>query len=124
NDVAVRIPVPDPERRVAFETVFVSDDALREEIIDHLGREGVDFQKDLRVEVTLVETTELTEPSLVCRNIGKPAPAAQSVPAIAHVRLTPIDADSQDLTRTRIQVGRQTEVMDDRRRLVRRNDFT
>lgn len=119
NEVAVRIFVPDPEKRIAFETVFVADDALREEIVDHLRREEVEFPADLRVEVTLVETTEVAEPSVVCRTTEKPVAPA---PVAGTVRLTPIDGEPHESVRVRIQVGRNGEVLDERKRLVRRND--
>jgi hypothetical protein len=124
NEVAVRIPVPDPERRIAFETVFVADDALREEIVDHLRRDEVEFPGDLRVGVTLVETEELTEPSIVCRSAEKPAAAPTAAAVLGTVRLTPLGGTPQELNRPRIQVGRHAEVLDERRRLVRRNDVT
>jgi hypothetical protein len=125
NEVLARIPVPDPERRAAFEAVFVADDALREEIAEHLRREEVEFPRDLRVEINLVETADLTEPSLVCRKRQEePSPAHESRTAIARAaRFTPADGGpATDVTRTRIQIGRAAEVLDDRRRLVRRND--
>ena len=65
--VAVRLPVPDAELRAAYETVFVADEALREEIADHLRRDDVEFPRDLQVEVTLFDSAEVTEPSLVFR---------------------------------------------------------
>lgn len=122
NEVAVRIPVAEPERRVAFETVFVADDALREEIADHLRRDDVEFPVDLRVDVSLVDTTELTEPSIVCRHVEKKQ--AQTAVAVSGVvRLTSPEGEVQESERTRIQIGRQAEILDDRRRLVRRNDI-
>jgi hypothetical protein len=124
NDIVVRIPVPDPERRIAFETVFVANDALREEIVEHLRRDDVEFPKDLRVEVTLIETTDLTEPSMVCRSAERQAPSPVSAPVVGAVRLTTQDGTAQESSRTRVQVGRHAEVLDDRRRLVRRNDVT
>jgi hypothetical protein len=125
NEVIARIPVPDPERRIAFDTVFVADDALREAIVDHLRREEVEFPEDLRVEVTLVETAELTEPSIVCRSAERPLTATlSSVPVLATVRLTPVGGTPQESGGMRIQIGRHSEVLDERRRLVRRNDVT
>jgi hypothetical protein len=125
NEVTVRIPVPDPERRAAYETVFVADDALREEIAGHLRREDVEFPRDLHVAINLIETGDIAEPSLVCRKredvAPAPGPKAETRPA---ARFTPVDGGSAtDISRARIQVGRIAEVLDDRRRLVRRNDL-
>jgi hypothetical protein len=126
NDVAVRIPAPDAEKRAAYETVFVADDALREEIADHLRREEVEFPRDLTVVVTLIETTELSEPSLICRNReAADQPARKAAPeSLPVVRFTPVSGGAPtQITRSRIHVGRNSEVLDDRRRLVRRNDL-
>jgi hypothetical protein len=124
SEVIVRIPVPDPERRVAFETVFVADDALREEIVESLRRDRVEFPAGLRVAVSLVETADLSEPSIVCQSVEKAGPAAAPVSAPRTVRLTAQGGAAQESARMRIQIGRQPEVLDDRRRLVRRNDMT
>lgn len=125
NEVAVRIPVPDPEQRSAYETVFIADDALREEIAEHLRRESVEFPGDLRVDITLLDSAELSEPSLVCRKREEvPAPARPAADSVPVVRFTPVDGGApSEIARTRIQVGRTSEVLDDRRRLVRRNDL-
>jgi hypothetical protein len=125
NQVTVRIPVPDPERRSAYETVFIADDALREEIAEHLRRDEAEFPGDLQVEVTLVETSELTEPSLVCRKReGSPQVQKANPNAIRGTRFTPVSGGAPtEITRSRIQVGRTAEVLDDRMRLVRRNDL-
>jgi hypothetical protein len=124
NEVVIRIPLADAERRVAFETVFVTDNALREEIVEHLRRDGVEFPQDLRVDVTLVETPDLTEPSIICRSADRATASAVAPPVLGTVRLTPLGGSAQESTRTRVQIGRQAEVLDDRRRLVRRNDIT
>lgn len=123
NDVAVRIPVPNAEVHAAYDTVFVADNALREEIVDHLRREDVEFPRDLQVEVTLVETAELTEPSLVFRKREATGPStASATPAIPAVDFVLPSGTAVEVVKARIHVGRSAEVLDDRRRLVRRND--
>ena len=121
NEVAVRIPVPNAELRAAYETVFVADGALREEIADHLRRDEVEFPRDLIVQVTLVETAELTEPSLVFRK-REEAAGPVAGPVLPKVRFVPPTGAPAEMTKARIHVGRSAEVLDDRRRLVRRND--
>ena len=123
NDVAVRIPVPNAQVHAAYETVFVADNALREEIADHLRREDVEFPGDLAVEVTLVETAELTEPSLVFRKReAAVAAGAGAAPVLPRVRFVLPSGSPVEVAKARIHVGRSSEVLDDRRRLVRRND--
>jgi hypothetical protein len=120
NDVVVRIPVPDEESRTAAEMVFVQDDALGHQIRDWLRREEVEFPDDLRVRVALLETQEVTDPSLVCSKREADAPAAPA--QVAAVRFTPAGGEPVEVVKERIHIGRCTEVLDDRRRLVRRND--
>jgi hypothetical protein len=122
NDVAVRVPVPDPERREAFEMVFIADDALQEEIIEHLRREQVEFPSDLRVTVSLVETTELTEPSVVCRKREAAVVETARAAEVQALRFTLPSGEAVEVKKSRVQVGRMAEVLDDRGRLVRRND--
>jgi hypothetical protein len=123
NEVVVRIPVADSEQRAAYETVFVTDDALREEIIEHLRREQVEFPRDLHVGINLLEGAEITEPSIVCRK-REDAPEAQQPRPLRGARFIPVTGEAAtEISRTRIQVGRTAEVLDDKRRLVRRNDL-
>jgi hypothetical protein len=124
NDVVVRIPVADPERKAALEAVFVADDALQHEIRDFLRREQAEFPNDLAVRVTLVEATEITEPSVLCstRETAVTPVEIAVAPGREGVRVAMPDGGTIELTKARIHVGRYAEVLDDRRRLVRRND--
>ena len=124
NEIAVSIPAPDAERRTALEMVFVTGGALQSEIIEHLRRRGIEFPQDLFVTVTLVETGDVVDPVVVCRSrkdeaVSSPVAAA---PVLRRVRFTPPGAQPIEVEKERIQVGRTAEVLDDRRRLVRRND--
>jgi hypothetical protein len=127
NHVAVRIPVSDPERRVAFETLFLADDSLREEVVDGFRREGIEFPKELRIDVFLAEKAELSEPVLTFRRTEAPptgAPAAPRPGVGRRVRFVPLpDGTPVECSRGRIHIGRHSEVLDDRRRPVRRNDI-
>lgn len=123
NEVAVRIPTQHPERRAALELVFVSDNALREEICDSFRREGVEYPQDLRVDVSVIETAETTEPSIVCRKTEAPATRPQAA-GFGAVRFTLEDGTPVQVKKGRVQIGRQPDVLDDRKRLVRRNDLT
>lgn len=123
NEVAVRIPAPEPERRAGFEMVFAADGALEQDIREHLRRERVEFPADLKVRVTLVETGEVTEPSVVCTRREAAAPETAPAAGLRAVRFTPMNgAAPVEVRKQRIHIGRYAEVLDDRRRLVRRND--
>jgi hypothetical protein len=120
NDIAVRIPAADADRKIAIESVFATDDALKTEITQHLERENIEYPPDLRVTVTAIETAEVMEPSVVCRKIEEPPVAAPAESAT--VQFTLPDGGTLELTKGRIHIGRMSDVHDDKRRLVRRND--
>ena len=67
NEVAVRIPAANADKKAAIESVFAADDALKAEIIEHLERERIEYPPDLQVSVTAIDTAEVMEPSVVCR---------------------------------------------------------
>lgn len=125
NHIAVRIPVTPPERRAAFEIVFVADGALENNIREFLTREEVEFPSDMVVDVGLFEESGITEPSIVCTNKDRPKSTQPSVvhkePAI--IRFTILATEEiVELRKSRIHLGRGPEVLDDRKRPVRRND--
>ena len=121
NLVAVRIPAAEAEQKTALEAFFVADNALRAEILEHLRDDNVEFPRDLDVETTVVDTTEFTDPSLVFQLREPAAPARAERPHA--VRFTPVSGgETIEVAKARLQVGRTGEVLDDRRRLVRRND--
>jgi hypothetical protein len=129
NDVAIRIPVSDPERRAAFQVVFVDGDALENEIRQHLEREEIECPADLDVSIQLLEEAI---PDIAAKGfhalyrtrerIVEPA----SQPVSRTVRITVLHGSASqpgyDFKKTRIYLGRMAEVLDDRRRPVRRND--
>lgn len=122
NDLTVRIPVPDESKMAAYDVVFVRDNALQHEILEFLRREQIEFPRDLQVRVSLLESGELTEPSLLCSN-REPEPAAAPQPEFRAARFSYGAAQVVEVSKHRIHVGRYAEVLDDRRRLVRRNDL-
>ncbi|MDZ4796711.1 MAG: FHA domain-containing protein [Bryobacteraceae bacterium] len=102
NNVLVRVP---EDQITAFET-------LQTDIRDFFTRERIEFPSNLTV--TLEPGAA---PTVECREITPPVPTAGTV------RFTLPDASTLDLSRTRIHVGRLADVLDDRHRLVRRNDL-
>lgn len=101
NNVLVRVP---EDQITAFET-------LQTDIRDFLTRERIEFPANLTV---VVEPG--AAPTVACREITPPTPAAGTI------RMILPDGSTFDTTRTRIHVGRLADVLDDRQRLVRRND--
>lgn len=134
NQVDVRIPAPDEERKTALKIVFMDGDSLEAEVKAHLRREQIEFPADLRLAVEAIEE-ELPELAakgyhLVFRTREETAPGQRTetiAPAARSARFIVIagtaTAPEFDFAKRRIQIGRTAEVLDDHRRLVRRNDI-
>ncbi|MGH9632686.1 MAG: FHA domain-containing protein [Bryobacteraceae bacterium] len=129
DDVTIRIPVTEAERRPAFELVFDAG-ALRTEIREYLQEENTEFPADLHVEVLLVDQPlpELQTQGgfhLVCQKRERPAAAKPA--ASAHSRFTIVHGQGQQTAwqfeKTRINIGRLGEILDEQERPVRRNDI-
>ena len=127
NELTIRIVAADPDRRSAIALVFVEGDALQTEIINHLRSEDLETAADLRVRVEPLEDPPAevaTKGFHITYNTREAAKAeAKTKPG---VRLTILhgvaEQPAYEITKTRIHMGRLAEVMDDRRRPVRRND--
>ena len=134
NNLVVRIAAPDPDRRSAIEIVFVEADALQQAIVKHLAGEDIEIPNDLRVRVEAIEDApaEIAAKGFHIAYSTREAPKAEAAagsvatPANGTVRLTVLHGEAEkpayELTRTRIHLGRLSEVLDERRRPVRRND--
>jgi hypothetical protein len=120
NQITITIPAPEEDRRTAFRLVFSESDALEQDIKAHLRREDIDFPPDLRVTVNLLDEAvpDLADTgfyiALTNRDAGLISPKT--------VRFTLPDGAWLEIAKLRIHVGRTEEVLDDRRRLVRRNE--
>lgn len=112
NEVTVRVPAVYSEQMAAFDTV-------EGDVRDFLQRERIEFPPDMRVGV---ETAELGEPQVLCRMV-KPESAVPVVSELRPVRFVLADGSAVEVARARMHVGRQAEVLDGKRRLVRRNDL-
>ncbi|MBC7926522.1 MAG: FHA domain-containing protein [Bryobacteraceae bacterium] len=123
HEVAVRIPADTEDRRMAIEAVFIADGALQNEITEHLRRDNVEFPSDLAVNVTIVDSGELTEPSVICKTRQTEAEKPAAVRKQGTLRFTLPDGSVVEASRARVEIGRTADVLDDRLRLVRRNDL-
>lgn len=127
NDVTIHIAASTPDRRAAIDLVFIQGDALRNEILRYLREEEIDVPPDLAVSVDAIEDApaEIAAKGyhIVCgsREAAKITPAAKPT-----LRFTILHGSSEhrsyEITRTRVHLGRLPEVLDERRRPVRRND--
>jgi hypothetical protein len=133
NDLLVRIAAPEPDRRAAIDLVFAEGDALQHEIVQHLSGEEIEYPADLRVQIETLEDApaEIAAKGFHIaysnREVAKDeAPTTNAVRGKPTVRLTVLHGEAEqpsyELTRGRIHLGRLPEVLDERRRPVRRND--
>jgi hypothetical protein len=132
NDLTVRIAAADDDRQAAVRMVFAEGNALRTAILDHLRSEDIEAPTDLEVKVEpLVDApAEVAAKGFhIVYSMREAAPvssaAVQSV-GRPSVRFTVVHGQAEqqvyELTRSRIHLGRLREVLDERRRPVRRND--
>jgi hypothetical protein len=128
NDLTVRIAAVEPDRRSAIALVFVEGDALQNEIVTYLGGEDIEVPSDLQVQVEALEDppAEIAAKGFHISYSTREPRRAESKPNQA-VRFTVLHGSaaqaSYEIARSRIQLGRLSEVLDDRRRPVRRNDI-
>ena len=123
NQISVTIPAPEEDRRTAFRLVFIEGDALEHDVKAHLRRESIEFPSDLKVAVELIDepVPDLAEKGFHVVLANREA-AARPEAAAKIVSFTLPDGSTMELNKARIHIGRTPEVLDDRRRLVRRND--
>ena len=130
NDLRVRIAAPEAERRSAIQLVFVEGHALQNEIMAHFRSEGIEFANDLSVRVEAVEDfpAEISAKGfhIIYSQREAAKPEALPIPVKKTARFTILHGEAEqpafEVTRSRIHLGRLSEVLDDRRRPIRRND--
>ena len=128
NDLTVRIAATEPDRRSAIDLVFVEGDALQNEIAAYLRGEDIEVPADLRVKVEPLEDppAEISAKGYHITYTTRETAKAETKPKQT-VRFTVLHGETAqstyDIARNRIHLGRLTEVLDERRRPVRRNDI-
>jgi hypothetical protein len=128
SHVVVRVLVPAPERRRAYEVVFLEGEALAREIRARLEDEGAELTPGLRVDVALADElpvefrTRGFDVSYAIRPAEQPRPSA---PRGVKLTITNGAAAGETVvtsSRNRINLGRLADVLDAQQRPVRRND--
>jgi len=128
NDVTVRIAAAEPDRQSAIAVVFADGNALQTEIERHLRSEEIEIPAGLRVQVEALAEPPAEVATKGFHILYKTREAGQSdAPKSKQpVRLTVLhgaaEHSSYEINKNRIHLGRLAEVMDDRRRPIRRND--
>jgi hypothetical protein len=123
NQITVTIPAPEQERRTALRLIFVEGGALEQDIKAHLQREQIEFPPDLRAAVDLIEQAlpDLADRGFHLTLTNREA-SRQRKPKLKALQFTMPDGATVEIAKQRIHIGRTADVLDDRRRLVRRND--
>jgi hypothetical protein len=127
NDLLIRIPAVEPDRKAAIDLVFAEGGALQSEIEHHLRSEDIEFAADLQVRIEGLEQppAEITAKGFHIVYSARQAQKAEA-PSKRTVRFTVLhgtaEQTSYELAKSRIHIGRLGEVLDERRRPVRRND--
>lgn len=125
SEVHVQV-LADPDRRRSYELVFTEANALEREVKSYFSDEKVEFPRNIKVEVALVDMlpADVTARGFDVSYSSTPASSASS--DAAPIRLTVLEAGTEQtqycLTKQRINIGRLPEVLDAQMRPVRRND--
>ena len=133
SHLRVRLFASDSQRRAIFKAVFVEDRRLEKHILELLRRNCVHLSPDLQISVRLVKRAvfpaESNEQDFCVDYQSEPA-KAQLKPEMTEVlpdlHLTILRGHttkkSYRFAKSRINLGRLAEVVDDHHRVVRRND--
>lgn len=130
SHVVVRILVPAPERRRAYEVVFLEGDALARELRARLEDEGAELPPALRIDAVLADDlpSEFHARGYDISYAMRPADQPPVPAALPSVRLTIVHGAAAGEAvcvsqRKRINLGRLADVLDAQQRPVRRNDL-
>src|SRR5262245_16981778 len=129
----VRLFVSDPQRRAIFKAVFVEDRRLEKHILELLRRNCVHLPPDLQVSVQLVKrvvvAAESNEQDFCVDYLSEPAKAqlkSEMTEVLPDLHLTALRGRTTKknyrFAKSRINLGRLAEVVDNHHRVVRRND--
>lgn len=132
--VRVRLLASDPQRRAIFKAAFVEDHKLAKDIIELLRRNGAHSSPDLPIHVHLekrVARGAKSEAQDFRVDYQSEAPKAQVKlevkHVLPHVQLTILRGHTTKknygFAKSKINLGRLAEVLDDHHRIVRRNDL-
>ena len=134
NRLRVHLFASDPQRRAIFKAAFVEDHKLEKDIIELLRRNGALSSTNLPIHVHLEKRvargaeSEAQDFRVDYHNAAPKAQAKLEVRhVLPHVQLTilrgPTSKKNYGFTKSKINLGRLAEVLDDHHRIVRRNDL-
>lgn len=135
SHLSIRILTGDERDRAVKEAVFKSKDELRGQILDHLARAGCELPARLRVELEFTSergagwrqdffNVEYGADERARPEAGRAQSGAHKASA---ARITVVEGVTLQkeflLDKSRFNIGRLPEVLDERKRVVRRNDL-
>lgn len=124
NRVLATIYAPDEERRYFFESAFIEDRRLKDDIRDRLSRTGCRLPQNIDIEVKLANTADSELEENGFRLEFRKQSAYEQKPAGRLVVLSgQVAQQSYVLTKSHFNIGRMDEVKDKRQHIVRRNDM-
>src|SRR3954453_4611536 len=124
--VSVHVLLPNPERRRSYELVLIEADPLTRDVKNCFEETKVEYSTRFKVDIELVDSLppDVSERGFDV-SYSNPSRSAAGPDAI-RIQLTVLagDADRKqyEFVKTRINMGRLTEVLDADRHTVRRND--
>ena len=126
SHVNVRLLVPGPERRRAYELVFADTGPLTRDIKLHFEANRVEFPARFRAEVELVDTLPDDAREREFEVAYSNPPAATPSPDSTRIQLKVLVGSAgtaqYQFAKRRINMGRLAEVLDAEMRIIRQND--
>jgi hypothetical protein len=121
NEVVFRLLARDETQRATLYASFIEGNRLQQLIEKQLRGEGVEVAADLNLQIEILDDAEAHSagPFASYRVREKAKPLAEGP---RPMRFTLIDGAVFTAAGTRVHFGRVAEVLDDRRRVVRRNE--
>lgn len=124
--LVVRVLLPDPARRRAYEVALVEADTLARDIAGRLTDDQVEMPERFTVAIELVDELpgELAARGFdISYQSAGPVKAAAPMPVVRLKILSgKADREEYSFRKTRIHIGRLSDIVDATHRLLRRND--
>jgi hypothetical protein len=124
--LSIRVLLPDPARRRSYEVALLEADALARDIAGRLADEHVELPEKFRADVELVDElpADVAHRGFdISYESAQPAGESAGTPAVwMKVLAGKADRDEYSFRKRRINLGRLSDVIDGRQRLIRRND--
>lgn len=130
NRISITLSASGPDQKAVFEATFVEGQNLENDIRELLNRNNNDPFRDLEIRIHIREQPlpEAREFQINYeRQAGKISPKSRAKPNCPQAQLIVLRGDATRknyvFTKSRVNIGRMPEVVDDQHRIIRRNDL-